>query len=243
MWKRAELKRRGRENFRKNYWPAAAVSLVLAVMMTNIGGPYLIRGEKYNLVSILWTDLLIPWKFQTGIGIVLIRDILYIFIFAVIEVGGAAFYIRNREEQAKAGLVFSGFFVGRYKKYMKGMFMMHLELFFWYLMLLVPGIIKSYAFRMVPYLLAEDPDLTFAEMLHISEEMMRGQKWKAFLLDVSFLGWRVLTTLTLGIAGIFFTGPYIDAVNAELYAVLREERRVQYDADSTVIGVHPAHRE
>lgn len=130
MWKRAELKRRGRENFRKNYWPAAAVSLVLAVMMTNIGGPYLIRGEKYNLVSILWTDLLIPWKFQTGIGIVLIRDILYIFIFAVIEVGGAAFYIRNREEQAKAGLVFSGFFVGRYKKYMKGMFMMHLELFF-----------------------------------------------------------------------------------------------------------------
>ena len=98
MWKRAELKRRGRENFRKNYWPAAAVSLVLAVMMTNIGGPYLIRGEKYNLVSILWTDLLIPWKFQTGIGIVLIRDILYIFIFAVIEVGGAAFYIRNREE-------------------------------------------------------------------------------------------------------------------------------------------------
>ena len=154
MWKRAELKRRGRENFRKNYWPAAAVSLVLAVMMTNIGGPYLIRGEKYNLVSILWTDLLIPWKFQTGIGIVLIRDILYIFIFAVIEVGGAAFYIRNREEQAKAGLVFSGFFDGRYKKYMKGMFMMHLELIFWYLMLLVPGIIKCYAFRMVPYLLA-----------------------------------------------------------------------------------------
>ena len=96
---------------------------------------------------------------------------------------------------------------------------------------------------MVPYLLAEDPDLTFAEMLHISEEMMRGQKWKAFLLDVSFLGWRVLTTLTLGIAGIFFTGPYIDAVNAELYAVLREERRVQYDGDSAVIGVHPAHRE
>ena len=188
MWKRAELKRRGRENFRKNYWPAAAVSLVLAVMMTNIGGPYLIRGEKYNLVSILWTDLLIPWKFQTGIGIVLIRDILYIFIFAVIEVGGAAFYIRNREEQAKAGLVFSGFFDGRYKKYMKGMFMMHLELIFWYLMLLVPGIIKSYAFRMVPYLLAEDPDLTFAEMLHISEEMMRGQKWKAFLLDAHLPG-------------------------------------------------------
>lgn len=240
MWKRAELKRRGRENFRKNYWPAAAVSLVLAVMMTNIGGPYLIRGEKYNLVSILWTDFLIPWKFQTGIGIVLIRDILYIFIFAVIEVGGAAFYIRNREEQAKAGLVFSGFFDGRYKKYMKGMFMMHLELFFWYLMLLVPGIIQSYAFRMAPYILAENPDAGFEEILHTSEDMMRGQKWRAFLLDLSFLGWRVLTILTFGVLGIFFTGPYIEAVNAELYAVLKEERMRRLDADNHGISSRPS---
>ena len=226
MWKRAELKRRGRENFRKNYWPAAAVSLVLAVMMTNIGG----RNPDRRGKTATWCQstmdepsdsLEVSDRHRDRID----QDILYIFIFAVIEVGGAAFYIRNREEQAKAGLVFSGFFDSRYKKYMKGMFMMHLELIFWYLMLLVPGIIKSYAFRMVPYLLAEDPDLTFAEMLHISEEMMRGQKWKAFLLDVSFLGWRVLTTLTLGIPGIFFTGPYIDAVNAEPDAQHQEERR------------------
>lgn len=46
MWKRAELKRRGREKLRKNYWPAVAVSLVLAVMLTDIRGPYLIRGNK-----------------------------------------------------------------------------------------------------------------------------------------------------------------------------------------------------
>lgn len=231
MWKRSELKRRGREKLRKNYWPAVAVSLVLAVMLTDIRGPYLIRGNKYNWVSILWTDLLVPWEMRTGIERFLIRGILYILIFAVIEVGGAVFFIRNREEQAKAGLVFSGFFEGRYKKYRKGMFMVQLELFFWFLMLFIPGIIKTYAFRMTPYILAEDPDIKFEELLQISEDMMRGQKWKAFLLDVSFLGWRVLTILSLGLLGIFYTGPYIGAVNAELYAVLKEERMKQYDGD------------
>ena len=111
------------------------------------------------------------------------------------------------------------------------MFMIQLELFFWFLMLFIPGIIKTYAFRMTPYILAEDPDIKFEELLQISEDMMRGQKWKAFLLDVSFLGWRVLTILSLGLLGIFYTGPYIGAVNAELYAVLKEERMKQYDGD------------
>lgn len=180
----------------------------------------------------MWTDFLIPWEMRTGISKVIIRGVLYVFIFAVIEVGGAGFFIRNRKEHAKAGLVFSGFFEGRYKKYRKGMFMVQVELFFWYLMLLVPGIIKTYAFRMTPYILAENPDVKFEELLQISEDMMRGQKGKAFLLDVSFLGWRVLTILSLGLLGIFYTGPYIGAVNAELYAVLKEERMKRYDADS-----------
>lgn len=236
MWKRAELKRRGREKLKRNYWPAVAVSLVLAVMMTDISGPFLLHGKKYNLVSILWTDFLIPWKFSGTIIKTIIRDIFYVFIFAIIEVGGAAFFIRNRKEKAGAALVFSGFFDGNYKKYMKGMFLVHLELFFWYLMLLVPGIIQSYAFRMAPYILAENPDAGFEEILHTSEDMMRGQKWRAFLLDLSFLGWRVLTILTFGVLGIFFTGPYIEAVNAELYAVLKEERMRRLDADRTILA-------
>ena len=65
---------------------------------------------------------------------------------------------------------------------------------------------------------------------------MRGQKWRAFLLDLSFLGWRVLTILTFGVLGIFFTGPYIEAVNAELYAVLKEERMRRLDADRTILA-------
>ena len=117
---RTEKKRKGK-NLKRNYWPAVAVSLVLAVMMTDISGPFLLHGKKYNLVSILWTDFLIPWKFSGTIIKTIIRDIFYVFIFAIIEVGGAAFFSSGTERKmAGAALVFSGFFDGNYKKYMKG---------------------------------------------------------------------------------------------------------------------------
>lgn len=225
-----ELKRRGREKVFMNYWPAVAVSLVLAIMMTDINN-YFIHGKRIVWVSVLWTNLLIPSDMMTSIWKIVVRDVLYIFIFSVIEVGGAAFFIRNREERAKAGLVFSGFREGKYKKYVKCMFFVKLELFFWTLMLVIPGIIKAYAFRLVPYILAENPDMKYDEVLFISEDMMRGQKWRAFLLDVSFLGWKVLAVLTFGVLGIFFVGPYIEAADAELYGELKAMRDETYGCD------------
>ena len=81
-------------------------------------------------------------------------------------------------------------------------------------------------FRQLHFILSKDK----------GEDMMRGQKWRAFLLDLSFLGWRVLTILTFGVLGIFFTGAFIEAVNAELYAVLKEERMRRLDADRTILA-------
>lgn len=220
-----ELKRRGRENFIKNYWLAVAASLILAVMMTDIAD-YNIFGNRGVVISVLWTDIWIPSEMRVSLWRIVIRYILYIFVFSVIEVGGALFFIRNREEKAKPGLVFFGFAEGRYKKIMKSMFFVKLELFFWTLLLVIPGIIKSYAFRLVPYILAENPDMKYDEVLSVSETMMQGHKWRAFLLDLSFLGWRILAMVTFGLVGMFYAGPYMDAANAELYA----ERKAEWDS-------------
>ena len=73
---------------------------------------------------------------------------------------------------------------------------------------------------MVPYILAENPDMKAREALRLSKEMMDGQKWNAFVLGLSFIGWQLLGTLLYGI-GTFFVQPYVDATFAELYAVLR----------------------
>ena len=70
--------------------------------------------------------------------------------------------------------------------------------------------------------LADQPDISARDAFAISREMMRGQKVDAWILDVSFLGWWFAATFTCGLLGIFWTGPYVHATNAELYAVLRE---------------------
>ena len=76
---------------------------------------------------------------------------------------------------------------------------------------------------MVTYLLAEYPDMTKDEAFRISKEMMTGQKMDAFVLDLSFFGWYLLTAVTCGIAGIFYVSPYVHATNAELYVTLRNQ--------------------
>ena len=51
--------------------------------------------------------------------------------------------------------------------------------------------------------------------------MMKGNKWKTFLLDVSFFGWNILSMITLGLLNILYVNPYKASTNAELYVELR----------------------
>ena len=88
---------------------------------------------------------------------------------------------------------------------------------------MIPGIIKSYSYRMVPYIVAEQPDIDYRDAIRISREMMNGQKMNAFILDISFLPWIFLTGFTCGLAGVFYANPYILSTDAELYVVLRDQ--------------------
>ena len=100
------------------------------------------------------------------------------------------------------------------------MFFMNLKVFLWTLLLIVPGIVKSYQYRFIPFLLAENPDLPADRAFEISTMMTDGEKWNIFVLDLSFLGWNLLGLLLLGI-GALFVDPYVKATEAELYAALR----------------------
>ena len=78
-----------------------------------------------------------------------------------------------------------------------------------------------YSYRMVPFILSENPDMPSSEVFAKSKEMMDGNKWHTFLLDLSFIGWYFLTACTAGIAGVFWTQPYVQQTNAELYQFLK----------------------
>ena len=87
---------------------------------------------------------------------------------------------------------------------------------------LVGGIIKRYSYYMIPYIAAENPSIRSKEALRLSASMMKGHKWQCFVLELSFLWWRLLDVLTLGLSAVLFTNSYRMAVMCEYYAFLRE---------------------
>ena len=112
--------------------------------------------------------------------------------------------------------------VGKIWNTAKVMFMRSFYLALWGLTI-VGGFIKSYSYMMVPYILAENPAIGRKEAFSLSKTMMRGNKWKAFLLSLSFLPWQLLNIFTLGILSVLYVNPYMTASEAALYRTLREK--------------------
>ncbi len=144
---------------------------------------------------------------------------LTIFIFNPLTVGGTRFFVKNLQEKATVShLGYS--FDNNYKNIVLTMFLRDLYIFLWSLLLIIPGIVKAYEYRMIPYLLTDDPTLTREQAFQISKKMMDGHKWNAFVLDLSFIGWHILGAMTFGILEIFYVAPYQYSTNAALYRKL-----------------------
>lgn len=151
--------------------------------------------------------------------ILAVACVIDIFICNPLEIGGKRFYVRNLHEKAQVGNL--GFaFDTNYMNVVKVMFFKDLYVVLWTLLFIIPGIIKEYEYMMVPYLLAENPQMSKDEAFAASKQMMTGNKWRAFVLDFSFIGWHILSVLTCGILEVFYVAPYVDAAHAALYDTL-----------------------
>ena len=95
-------------------------------------------------------------------------------------------------------------------------------MFLWSLLLIVPGIIKSYEYSMVPYILAENPSISGKRAFQISKAMTKGHKWDLFVLELSFILWIIGTVCTCGLLGIYLA-PYMQATMTEAYYKLKAE--------------------
>ncbi len=125
-----------------------------------------------------------------GITVTVSWMTLLIAIFAgnVFTVGCCRFFVENREYRAPVSKVFHGFQSGHYTNAVWIMFLRDVKIVLWTFLFVIPGIVKTYEYRMVPYILADQPDISARDAFAISREMMRGQKVDAWILDVSFLG-------------------------------------------------------
>ena len=101
---------------------------------------------------------------------------------------------------------------------------------------IVGGVIKSYSYILVPYIVAENPDISPNEAITLSRKMMKGHKWERFLLQLSFIGWDILGVLTLGILNVFYVNPYKESVYCEYYVRLREEAKSKGIENSSLLN-------
>ena len=141
------------------------------------------------------------------------------FLLNPLQGGISRFFVHNLNTKAEIRELAYCYDHG-YLNVVKTLFLKELFTFLWTLLFIIPGIIKAYQYRMIPYILAEHPEMPCSEVFEKSKQMMQGQKWNAFVLDLSFLGWEILSALTLGILGIFYVDPYRCMTNAALYEAL-----------------------
>ncbi|MBQ9733117.1 MAG: DUF975 family protein, partial [Clostridia bacterium] len=116
--------------------------------------------------------------------------------------------------EARVGTLFDYF--NEWKKGFVARLLRSIYIFLWSLLFVIPGIMASYSYALVHYVMAEDPSLTAREALRESKEIMRGNRWRLFCLLLSFIGWDILGALTLGIGYLWIT-PYREAAIAAFY--------------------------
>lgn len=183
-----------------------------------------IRPQDIVAVAFTVIVILIVAAIVLAIGIAL--DVL---LLNPVQVGINRFMVKSLDDTARIAEV--GYtFDHNYKNGVKVMFFKDLYVVLWSLLFIVPGIYKAYQYRMVPYILGENPDMTYQEVLQRSKDMMDGQKWDAFVLDLSFILWHMLGGITCGLAEIFYVAPYVNLTDAALYS--RLSRKDLADAQS-----------
>lgn len=233
MWSRKELKNRAKAVLRKNYWHAFLISIVIAFAGGasgcggGSGGSSHSESSQHSTYSNIHNDSFMNWHLILIVLIIFIIVILAsltlrIFIGYRLETGGRRYFIQSAQYQNNKKCLSFGFNGHNYIGIVKTMLLSKIYIFLWSLLLIIPGIVKSYAYRMVPYILADNPNIGVKKAIAISDEMTMGHKFNIFVLDLSFIGWYLLGALALGI-GILFVMPYANAANAELYLVLRKD--------------------
>lgn len=212
--------------FKKNYVSAVVVALLMGIFGTVSGESSARRvSENSDIYSGNLFNVGMITGLLAGIATVVILIVLVakVFVGNLLKMGGYRFFILNQTAQPGIGTLLDGFRSGHYVNIVLTMFLRDLFTTLWSLLLVVPGIVKHYEYLMVPYIIAENPAMDYKEAFQISKQMMDGEKMEAFIMDLSFLGWYLLSAVTCGLLAIFYVNPYVQASFAEMYTFNKQK--------------------
>lgn len=190
------LKLRARENVRKNYFPwllVAILSIVASYIQSYNSREY---GVDVRQLNIFWLNVI-----QLVLAVPLARLSLDLALNRYYDAGESLF--SNH----------------RWGRNIAALLLVDLYTFFWTFLFIIPGIIKSYSYSMVPYILAEDSNITINDAIEESKWLTQGYKADLFFLDLSFILWYIGSLFTFGLLS-FYYAPYRQAARTEFYLQL-----------------------
>ena len=239
MWTRQDLKTQAKSFLKEHYWKAFVVCLIVAIVTGGSGSSesssghnngmfvnerqYVVEMKPGNDIfnfSTRGIGLDSPFVYRTSVGVfaglVLVMVAVAIIIGNALKIGEKRFFLRAFEDDVRIGNLFTTFKRGQWLPLAGKMLLLDIYLILWTLLLIIPGIVKYCQYRMVPYILSENPNMPLSEAIDRSTMMTDGQKGDIFILDLSFIGWYLLGSLFFGIGGVFVK-PYHEATVAKLF--------------------------
>jgi uncharacterized membrane protein len=229
MLKSKELRAKAWESLKGKYWMAFVVVLVLG-LLGSIGTSMVTYSQNMldivNMVDPADMDSTaqLGATILTGAAAVvaIIGFLISLFVGNAANVGLRNYFIKNTDSKPSFKDAFSGFKV-KYGRNIGTLLLVGIKTVLWTCLFIIPGVIKSFEYAIIPYILADDAEISSKDAFKKAKQMMNGNKWRLFKLEFSFIGWTLLCVLTLGI-GTFFLIPYVNAAAAEFYVELKNKQ-------------------
>ena len=181
---------------------------------------------SYILVTLAYVGIAMVIGFIGGLLSELVPILGTIAIYIVLPPLMIGFYMvflnGTYGDKPEVATLFEGYKGSMFGKSLGLYWLVVLFTFLWTMLLIIPGIIKSFAYSMSWYILAENPDMTANEAITESREIMNGHKWELFVLGLSFILWAFAIVFTLGIAAIYVE-PYMQLTITNFYHNIKRQ--------------------
>ncbi len=158
-----------------------------------------------------------------------------IIVTGPISFGLASYFLslKRKGDEKNLGGLFDGFTSDFGGIFLIGL-MTYIFTFLWTLLFIIPGIIKSYSYSMAYYIKVDNPEYDWKQCIDESRRIMKGNKWKLFCLDFSFIGWIIVGALCLGVGTLWVT-PYQYAARANFYEHIKGEPKIEAEATAEAL--------
>lgn len=217
----SDIRARARESLRDHWGVSIAAAFVAAIfgaLLVNSGSALEIL-EQFNEEAPPRMAAVLALAASAASSI----SLLHLILGGVVQLGYSKFLLSQHDggayEVKDLFSQFHRFSVGFLQAFLRGLYVL-----LWSLLLIIPGIVKSYSYAMTPFILADHPNLSANDAIEHSQNLMEGHKGELFVLGLTFIGWDILNVFTLGI-GSLWLNPYKNATYAAFYRELTAQTR------------------